>query len=136
MTFALFLLIIYGVYGLAIFGAIMALRKAGVLPDARVVISFLLLGIAVGFVSYSMWPNDIGMIFNIPGALLGDRVYQWSILLIGDPSSSQAHFTILWILRIPQIRVVSSIVAWGTIGFLAQFVYDRIAALARSHKTY
>lgn len=106
MTFALFVLVIYGVYGLAIFGAIMALRKAGVLPGARVVISFLLLGVAVGFISYSMWPNDIGMIFNIPGALLGDEIYELSIQFVGDTSSSQAHFTIPWILRIPQVRVV------------------------------
>lgn len=136
ITFALFLLIIYGIYGLAVFGAITALRKNNVLPSVRVAISFLLVGILAGLVGVSMWPRDVGVIFNFPAVLLGDKIYHWSIILLGDPSSPNAHFTIPWVFRVPQVYVISSIVAWGMLGLFVQLAHARISAFTRYRKSH
>ncbi|MDP2744760.1 MAG: hypothetical protein Q8P00_06825 [Dehalococcoidia bacterium] len=117
------LAIAYVVYGLGAFGLIATLRRLGVSLGIAVVLAFLALGIVAGLVSYSTWPNDISVIFNIPGALTGDKLYRWSILLLGDPSSSQAHFTIPWILRIPQVYVLSSVIAWLLLGLIVRLAY-------------
>jgi hypothetical protein len=83
---------------------------------------FLLFGIGAGFVS--VWfDNNTDTIFflNIPGTLIGDGIYSGSIKLFGDPSSPQAHFTIHWLLRVPQVYVLASGLFWGLLGALFAF---------------
>ena len=80
---------------------------------------FLLFGIAVGFVSIWFYDNtDSIFILNIPGTLLGDGIYNGSIELFGDPHSSQAHYTIPWLFRTPQVYFLASILFWGIAGTL------------------
>ena len=82
---------------------------------------FVIYGIVVSFLSVLWWnySNNL-LILNIPGMLIGDEAYSLSIGLLGDPSSNQAHFTIPWILRIPQIYVPVSIIFWGTFGLITR----------------
>ena len=88
---------------------------------------FILYGVAVGFVSVWFDQNtDSIFLLNIPGTLLGDAVYGLSIKFIGDPHSSQAHFTIPWILRIPQVYVPISICFWGLFGLGIQAAYNKL----------
>ena len=119
------LLILSAIYGLAIFGFIVILRKMEIPSKKRIILSFLIFGTVTGFLVAWAWPKDIGVLINIFTAFLGDEVYQLSILYLGDISSPQAHYTIPWILRIPQVYVIVSIIFWGLIGLLIQFIYNR-----------
>jgi len=80
---------------------------------------FLLFGIGIGFVS--VWfDNNTDTIFflNIPGTVIGDGIYYRCIEIFGDPSSAQAHYTIPWLIRIPQVYVLASGLFWGLLGAL------------------
>ena len=93
---------------------------------SRVLVWFLIYGIAVGLLSVWWWQiSDNVLLPNIPGMVLGDQAYVWSIEYLGDPGSSQAHFTIPWILRIPQVYVPASVLFWGLIGLVLQNVKSR-----------
>lgn len=83
---------------------------------------FLVFGIGVGFVS--VWfDNNTDTVFflNLPGTLFGDGIYHRSIAMFGDPASSQAHFTIPWLFRVPQVYVPASAVIWGVLGTILAF---------------
>ncbi len=96
-----------------------------------VLIGFVLYGIAVGFISVWFRQNtDSVFLLNIPGTLLGDAVYGLSIRFLGDPHSSQAHFTTPWLFRIPQVYVPASILFWGLLGTLfTVFLKPKIVGL-------
>ena len=91
---------------------------------------FLLFGIGVGFVS--VWfDNNTDTIFflNIPGTIIGDGIYSGAIRLLGDPYSSQAHYTIPWIFRTPQVYVLASGIFWGLLGAIFAFFVKLRAVL-------
>ena len=95
-----------------------------------IIMGFIIYGTAVGLIA--VWfdqHTDMLFLLNIPGTLLGDVVYGLSIRLFGDPHSSQAHYTIPWLFRIPQVYVPVSIFFWGLVGtiFMA-FLKLRIIA--------
>lgn len=119
------LLILSTIYGLTIFGFTVILRKMGVSSQKAILLSFLAFGTLTGFLVAWAWPKEIGILLNIFTVFLGDEVYQLSILYLGDISSSQAHYTIPWILRIPQVYVIVSVIFWGFVGLLIQIVYNR-----------
>ena len=88
---------------------------------SKILFFFLFYGIFVGFLSFWWWNISDNLFWlNIPGILLGDIVYDISINLIGDPFSPQAHFTIPWVFRTPQVYVPVSIVFWGIIGIIIE----------------
>ncbi|GBE18683.1 hypothetical protein BMS3Abin16_01289 [archaeon BMS3Abin16] len=121
----LVLLILSVIYGLTIFGIIVILRRIGISRKKGIVLSFLIFGAVTGFLVARVWPKDLIMFINIFTTFLGEEVYQFSILYLGDISSSQAHYTIPWILRIPQVYAIVSIVFWGVLGLLLQRVYNK-----------
>ena len=93
---------------------------------SRVFVGVLVYGIAVGLISAWWWHfSDNIFLLNIPGELLGYEVYELSIAILGDPGSPQAHYTIPWILRIPQVFVPVSTLLWGIIGVAIQMAYNR-----------
>ena len=95
-----------------------------------IITGFIIFGTAVGFIS--VWfhqHTDMLFLLNIPGTLLGDAVYGLSIRFFGDPNSSQAHYTIPWLCRIPQVYVPASVLFWGLLGTLfSVFLKLRIIA--------
>ncbi|MFC1873685.1 hypothetical protein ACFLYX_00095 [Chloroflexota bacterium] len=95
-----------------------------------IITGFIIYGAALGFVA--VWfhqHTDTFFLFNIPGTLLGDTVYGLSIRLLGNPHSSQAHYTIPWLLRIPQVYVPTSVFFWGLLGTLFMvFLKPRVVA--------
>jgi disulfide bond formation protein DsbB len=119
------LLILPAIYGLVILGLVIVFRKMQVPPKKVVLVGFLVFGTAVGFFTAWLWPADSSFYFNVFGALLGDRVYDLSIQHFGDIISPQAHYTIPWVLRIPQVYVITSIVVYALLGLLLQLVYNR-----------
>jgi hypothetical protein len=92
---------------------------------ASVFLVFLLFGGIMGLLAVYSWTTRSGetlpllILFNAPGILLGDELYVRSIDLLGEPSSEHAHFTIPWVLRVPQVYVISSMLSWGLVGLLA-----------------
>ena len=119
------LLILPAIYGLVILGLIEVFRRMQVLSKKAILLGFVVFGIAIGLLTASLWPADSSFYFNVFGALLGDQVYALSIQYFGDIVSPQAHYTIPWILRIPQVYVITSIVLYGLVGLLFQLVYNR-----------
>lgn len=94
---------------------------------SRVVAGFLVYGLVVGLLSSWRWGfSDNIFLLNVPGVLLGDVVYNLSIEYLGNPYSAQAHYTIPWFLRIPQVYVPVSLVFWGLIGSVVHVVYVRM----------
>ena len=82
---------------------------------------FLLYGVVAGFISAWWWTfSDNLFLLNVPGMLIGGGVYSLAIELLGNPSSAQAHYSIPWILRIPQIYVPVTIIFWGLLGLIVQ----------------
>jgi hypothetical protein len=119
------LLVLSAIYGLAICGLIVVLRKLGFLAKKRLGLSFVLFGIATGFLVAWAWPGDGSVLINFFTVFLGDGVYHLSIRYLGDISSPQAHYTIPWLLRIPQVYVIVSIILWSLIGVSSQVIYNR-----------
>jgi len=119
------LFILPAIYGLVILGLVMAFRKMQVSSKKAILLGFPVFGIAVGFLTAWAWPADSSFYFNVLGALLGDQIHNMSIQYFGDIISPQAHYTIPWILRIPQVHVVTSIVLYGLVGLLLQLIYNR-----------
>jgi len=92
----------------------------------RLLVGFLAYGVIVGLLSAWWWGISDNVFFpNIPGMLLGDLVYNLSIKYIGDPHSSQAHYTIPWILRIPQVYVPVSVLFWGVMSLAIRAAIGR-----------
>lgn len=91
---------------------------------------FLVFGVAAGFVSVWYHNNtDTIFFFNIPGTLFGDGIYYRSIEMFGDPSSSQAHYTIPWVLRIPHVYVLASGLFWGVLGTIFSLFFKPVVIL-------
>ena len=121
------LLVFTVVYGLALFGIFTGLGTLGISAEKRISLSFLLFGTVTGLLVAWTWPGDLAVRINYVTVFLGDEVYHVATLYIGDASSSQAHYTIPWILRVPQVYVVVSIIFWSLLGAVIQFVYNRRA---------
>jgi len=119
------LLILSAIYGIVILGLIWLLRKMGVSGKRAIIFSFLVFGAATGILTAWVWPIDSSLYLNVLASLLGDQVYNLSIQFLGAPSSSQAHYTIPWILRIPQVYVLTSIVVCGLVSLPLQWIYNR-----------
>ncbi|MBA7645217.1 hypothetical protein ES703_52971 [subsurface metagenome] len=88
------------------------------------IIGFMLYGVVAGFIS--IWfrqHTDMVFLLNIPGTLCGDAVYGLSIRFFGDLHSSQAHYTIPWLLRIPQVYLPASAFFWGVLGTLFAMIF-------------
>ena len=115
----------HAVYGLIAWGIVVLLRRFEVLSSTRVLVGCLVAGLVAGVVAMLAWPADVAVLLNLPGVLLGDMVYSGSIRLFGDPSSSQAHYTIPWLLRVPQVYVLVSVLVYGLIGAIVQVVLNR-----------
>jgi hypothetical protein len=118
--FLLSLLVLFAIYGLVVLGCTVILRLIGVPSRWMVLLGFLLFGVVIGLLVVWEWPLDIITVHNLPAALLGYEVYKWSIQLIGDPTSPNAHETIPWFLRIPQVLAIVSAFFWGLLGLLVQ----------------
>ena len=116
------ILALLAIYGLITWGLTFLLRKLGVPSKWAIFLGFLAFGIGAGFWASLAWPLDSITLLNLPAALFGDALYQGSIQYLGDPSSSQAHYTIPWFLRIPKVYVLASIVLWGLLGLIAQLI--------------
>jgi hypothetical protein len=102
----------------------------------KFVVGFTLYGLVVGFLSVWWWGiSDNLFLLNIPGMILGDAVYGFSIQVFGDPFSSQAHFSIPWVLRVPQNYVSVSVVFWFFFGLIIQRLYVRFFSRTRLNKT-
>jgi hypothetical protein len=119
------LFILWAIYGLVILGLVVAFRKIHVPSEQAIFFSFLAFGTALGFFTAWLWPADSSVYFNVFGALLGDQVYDLSIQHFGDIISPQAHYTIPWVLRIPQVYIITSIVVYALLGLLLQLVTNR-----------
>ncbi len=140
MTFTtvtvLTILALLTLYSSVILGLILALRKLGVPPRMAIVLGFLDFAAGGGLWAALAWPLDVITLINFPAVLLGDTLYQQSILYLGDPHSSQAHYTIPWLLRVPQVHFVASVIVWGLSGLVIQLVYNwrrHIASLFHRH---
>jgi hypothetical protein len=97
---------------------------------SQILKGFIVYGVTVGLLSYWWWRiSDNLFLLNIPGDLLGYLVYDLSIKFLGNPFSPQAHYTIPWILRIPQVFVPVSVIFWGTFGLALLAVYDKLKRL-------
>jgi hypothetical protein len=118
-------LLLSAIYGIVILGLIWLLRKMGVSGKRAIILSFLVFGAVTGILTAWVWPIDSSIYFNLFASFLGDQVYNLSIQLFGDRSSPQAHYTIPWILRIPQVYVLTSIVVCGLVSLPLQWVYNR-----------
>lgn len=121
----LLLCLLYAGYAGVVYGLVVVLRKMRVSSKKAILLSFLLFGAGAGFFLAWLWPNEGSFILNIPAAFSGDEIYILSIRYFGDPSSAHAHDTIPWMLRIPQVYVIASIIFWGLIGLLVQLARNK-----------
>jgi hypothetical protein len=118
------IVVLFVIYGLVLWGLILALRRLGIPSKGRIIIAFLVFAAGMGVWASLAWPLDMLTMINLPASLFGDALYQWSIRYLGDPGSPQAHYTIPWLLRVPQVYVLASIVFWGCLGLVLQLAVN------------
>jgi hypothetical protein len=131
----LLLLTSAALYVVLVAGLTLLLQRLKFPAQYAAVVSSLLFGLVSGLVVAWLWPLDSAILFDWPGALLGEKVYSLSIEVLGDSHSPQAHYTIPWLLRVPQVMVIVSILVWGTLGIVAQWIRNRRAFQQTSVRT-
>ncbi len=116
--------VFFAMDGLIIVALAWTLRRFGV-PESRILfLSFLLFGLATGILAVVLWPMDTSVFPNVLAASAGDWIYVHAIEFIGDPRSDQAHDTIPWILRVPQVYALASCALSGALGMTMQWLYN------------
>jgi hypothetical protein len=113
------------VYGLIIWGLWFIFRRLRVSSKWAVFLAFLIFGICTGVWAALISEYDSSVFVNLPGVLFGEGIYHWSINLFGDPGSFDAHHTIPWFLRVPQVYVPATAVLWGSLGVIVQVLLNR-----------
>ena len=108
-------LILSATYNILILGSVLFLRKVAVSEKRAIILSFLLFGTVTGILTAWVWPIDSSTYFNVFATFLGDLIYHLSTEYLGDP----------WILRVPQVYVVASMVLCGLVSLPAQWFYKR-----------
>ncbi|MCS6768434.1 MAG: hypothetical protein RMJ59_04985 [Candidatus Nitrosocaldus sp.] len=84
---------------------------------------FIVYGVVIGLVSIRVRPWDPMYVINTVPLLIGDVIYSYSTRHIGDPSSPDAHHTVPWICRVPQIYLFTSTGFWGMVGMVLEYLY-------------
>ncbi len=125
MSSGLILAAVLLTYGLVIVALVWALRRLRAPESLAIFLGFLILGLATGILAVALWPMDTSVYPNVLAGWLGDWVYVHSIEWIGDPHSEQAHYTIPWLLRVPQVYALASCALCGVLGMSAQWLYNR-----------
>jgi hypothetical protein len=124
LSITLFILAVYAIYALVIWGLVFVVRKLGITRRWAFSLAFMIFAVCLGIWTAKISHQDSSVIFNFPGVLFGEAIYRWSIQLLGDPHSFQAHYTIPWLLRVPQVFVLTSILLWGLLGLVVQLIYN------------
>lgn len=119
------LLSLSALYTAVVAGLVWLLRRAGVPAKRAVILGCLVFAVVTGLLTAWVWPLDSSVYFNVFASLLGEAVYDLSIRHLGDASSTQAHYTVPWAVRVPQVYVVSSVLLSGLVGLPFQWAYGR-----------
>ena len=127
MTIAITLALLTAAYLVVIAGASWLLWKLGVSSRRAVWLGFLLFGIVSGLLAALVWPLDSVILPNVYAVLAGDWLYWSAIGWLGDPRSNQAHDTVPWLLRVPQVYAVAASALFGVAGGAAQWAVNRMA---------
>ncbi len=129
VTVVLTLAYVSGAFALAgvLCGLHMAHRRA-------VVIGFTAFGLTSGTLAAWVWPLDSATSANLYAVVLGDQVYHWAIRWFGDPHAAQAHDTIPWLLRVPQVYALAGAATGAVAGWIAGKVSATIALVVRRRR--
>lgn len=130
MLAAAMLLILVATYSVIVAVLAQIIRRLGVPAGRAVFFSLLAFGLAAGILAARLWPLDSCILPNVFGVWLGDWVYARAIEWIGDPHSAIAHETIPWLVRIPQVYVITSIALCALLGLVLQRMIGTDNALA------
>lgn len=122
----LMLLILSAIYGVIIAGLVWLIQRWRTINRHAVILGFLTFGLATGILAVLLWPTDSSVLPNVFGVWAGEWVYVHAIEQIGDPHSSQAHYTIPWFLRVPQVYVITSTGLSALMGLVLQRIVDRL----------
>jgi hypothetical protein len=134
MILFLSVVILTAAYVVATTGLIALLRWRRIAGGNAIVLGFTTFGVLSGLLAAWAWPLDSAVYANLYAVLLGDQVYTWAISWLGDPNSAQAHSTIPWLLRVPQVYVLVALVASAAAGLCVQRVYSRITTARHGHR--
>jgi hypothetical protein len=97
------------------------------MPSSRVIfISMSVFGLMLGLMSALAGNGELVFNLNVFGMSLGDITYSFFINHCGEPHSFYAHYTIPWLLRTPQIYLLTTVLIWSLAGILAQVIYNVI----------
>jgi hypothetical protein len=113
------------VHAILIAGLALVLLRLGASRRWAVLAAFVAFGAAAVIAAAMLWPLDSCALVNPPGVLAGDWLYAASIQAFGDPNSAQAHYTIPWLLRVPQVYVPASVALYAILGAVAQRLWNR-----------
>ena len=121
----LYSLISMAFHSLLIIGLALVLLRLGASRRWAVLAAFVAFGAAAGIAAALLWPLDSCALVNPLGVLAGDWLYTAFIQAFGDPNSAQAHYTVPWLLRVPQVYVPASVALYAILGAVAQRLWNR-----------
>ena len=123
---AMLVLVLVAIYSLVIAGLVWFIGRLGVSERHTVFLGFVSFGLVTGVLTVLLWPNDSCVLPNIFGVWLGDWIYIHAIEWMGDPHSSQAHDTVAWVFRVPQIYWMASTGLCAVLGLITQWTKERL----------
>ncbi|MFA5056052.1 MAG: hypothetical protein WC562_07780 [Dehalococcoidia bacterium] len=109
---------------LATLVVVFLLHKIGISERYIIFAGFAVFGLFAGTFSGLVEHREGLMISNFIGVCLGDEVSSYAINHLGDPYSPQAHYTIPWVFRVPQVYLFASLVSYSIIGLIIQAAYN------------
>jgi hypothetical protein len=128
---AVMLVVLVAIYGAVIVVLVRLGRRIRGTNGQAIFLSFLTFGLATGLLVMLLWPHDSSVLPNIFSVWLGDWIYRQAIAWIGNPYSAQAHETIPWIIRVPQVYVSASTGLCAAAGLALQWIFDRFSTRRR-----
>ncbi len=119
----LMLLALLAIQFLIIAGLVSVFRRLRLFGSHALVLGFSLFGLPAGVLAVWLWPNDTSAYSNPLAVWAGDWLYVQAIQWLGDPYSDQAHYTIPWLLRVPQVYAFASCALYGALGLVVEWLY-------------
>lgn len=110
------------VYALVIWLLARLFQRFEPVAQWSILIACVIVGIVSGFLTVLLWPRLDSILYpNVLAFVIGEQIYAWATGSV-PPGTPSPHFAIPWILRIPQLFVLTSLLLLALFGLIVQLI--------------